>query len=127
VVTLDQIAAWNPYEIAIIDYGGGAKEDVAAIKVDPTWKSLDAVKNNHVMAFPMDFLSWDQPDPRWILGLTWMAVNLHADSFPELDIQEEVINFYGFMYSLPETIIKAEILPLIKGDLINASSNANTP
>lgn len=117
VVTLDQIAAWNPFGIAIVDYDGGAAEAVAAIKADPTWQSLEAVKSNHIYAFPMDYLSWDQPDPRWILGLTWIATSLHADKFPGFDITGEVISFYETLYGLDEATIRAEILPLITGDL----------
>ncbi len=121
VVTLDQIAAWKPFGIAIVDYGGGASEAVAAIKADPTWQSLEAVKSNHIYAFPMDYLSWDQPDPRWILGFTWIATSLHADKFPGFDITTEVISFYKTMYGLDEATIRAEILPLITGDLTVAT------
>ncbi|MGB8252855.1 MAG: ABC transporter substrate-binding protein [Anaerolineaceae bacterium] len=121
VVTLDQIAAWNPFGIAIVDYGGGASEAVAAIKADPTWQSLEAVKSNHIYAFPMDYLSWDQPDPRWILGFTWIATSLHADKFPGFDITTEVISFYKTMYGLDEAAIRVEILPLITGDLTVAT------
>jgi len=121
VVTLDQIAAWNPFGIAIVDYNGGATEAVTAIKADPTWQSLEAVKTNHIYAFPMDYLSWDQPDPRWILGFTWIATLLHANKFPGFDITTEVISFYQTMYGLDEATIRAEILPLIKGDLTVAT------
>ncbi len=127
VVTLDQIAAWNPFGVAIVDYGGGASAAVEAIKADPTWKSLEAVKTDHLYAFPMDFLSWDQPDPRWILGLTWIASTLHKDKFPGFDMENEVISFYHELYGLDEAKIKAEIIPMIKGDLLPAGPTVTTP
>jgi iron complex transport system substrate-binding protein len=117
-VTLDQIAAWNPYAIAIIDYTGGAVEAVAEIKADPTWQQLDAVKNNRVGAFPMDYLSWDQPDPRWILGLQWLAYINHSDKFPTFDLQSEVLGFYESLYGLDKMTISETIFPLLKGTLV---------
>jgi iron complex transport system substrate-binding protein len=117
-VTLDQIAAWNPYAIAIIDYTGGAVEAVAEIKADPTWQQLDAVKNNRVGAFPMDYLSWDQPDPRWILGLQWLAYINHSDKFPTFDLQSEVLGFYQSLYGLDKMTISETIFPLLKGTLV---------
>ena len=116
-VTLDQIAAWNPYAIAIIDYDGGAVDAVADIKADPTWQQLDAVKGHRVGAFPMDYLSWDQPDPRWILGLQWLACIGHSDKFPNFDLQSEVLGFYETLYGLDKVTISETIFPLLKGTL----------
>jgi len=73
VVTLEQIAAWNPDMIFLIDYSGNADKDAAQLKTDAQWSALNAVKTAHLYAFPSDFLSWDQPDPRWTLGLSWLA------------------------------------------------------
>ncbi len=117
-VTLDQIAAWNPYAIAIIDYDGGAMGAIAELKADPTWQQLDAVKNNRVGAFPMDYLSWDQPDPRWILGLQWLAYINHSDKFPTFDLQSEVLGFYESLYGLDKMTISETIFPLLKGTLV---------
>jgi iron complex transport system substrate-binding protein len=116
-VTLDQIATWNPSALAIIDYNGGAMDAVEAIKADPTWQQLDAVKGQRVVAFPMDYLSWDQPDPRWILGLQWLAYINHADRFPTFDLQNEVLGFYESLYGLDKMVISETIFPLLKGTL----------
>jgi iron complex transport system substrate-binding protein len=117
-VTLDQIAAWNPMAIAIIDYSGGAVEAVAAIEADSTWQQLDAVKGQRVSAFPIDYLSWDQPDPRWILGLQWLAYINHPDKFPTFDLQSEVLGFYESLYGLDKATISETIFPLISGTLV---------
>jgi iron complex transport system substrate-binding protein len=116
-VTLDQIAAWNPYAIVIIDYQGGAVDAVADIAADPTWQQLDAVKGHRLAAFPMDYLSWDQPDPRWILGLQWLAWVGHSDKFPGFDLQSEVLGFYKTLYGLDKATISETIFPLLKGTL----------
>jgi iron complex transport system substrate-binding protein len=117
VVTLDQIAAWNPYAIVIIDYDGGAVEAVESIAADPTWQQLDAVKEHRLGAFPMDYLSWDQPDPRWILGLQWLAWISHPDKFTTFNIQSEVLGFYETLYGLDKATISTTIFPLLTGTL----------
>ncbi len=58
------------------------------------WKELSAVKNGQLKAFPVDFYSWDQPDSRWILGLKWLAKQVHPELFTDLDIKETTKSFY---------------------------------
>ena len=117
-VTLDQIAAWNPYGIGIIDYDGGALDTLAEIQSDPTWQALEAVKEHRLVAFPMDYLSWDQPDPRWILGLQWLAFNMYPESFPVFDLNAEVTGFYQTLFGMDEATITSTVLPLLKGTLV---------
>jgi iron complex transport system substrate-binding protein len=85
-VSLEQIAAWDADQILIISYSKAPSTVVAALQADPQWQSLRAVKENHLAAFPGDLYSWDQPDVRWILGLSWLAERLHPDRFPDLDM-----------------------------------------
>lgn len=117
VVTLEQIAVWNPDIIFIVDYSAGAVEVVKSLKADPNWTSLDAIKNNQVYAFPADFFSWDQPDPRWILGELWLATKIHPAQFSSVNISDEFTNFYKSYYGLDDATITEKILPLLTGDL----------
>jgi iron complex transport system substrate-binding protein len=117
-VTLDQIAAWDPWGIAVIDYGGGAMDAVTAIQADPTWQQLNALQGDHLGAFPMDYLSWDQPDPRWILGLSWLAAAIHEDQFPSYDPEVDVMDFYRTIYGLTKATISTTIFPLMRGSLL---------
>jgi iron complex transport system substrate-binding protein len=117
VVTLEQIAVWNPDIIFIVDYSGGAAEVVKSLKADSNWTSLDAIKNNQIYAFPADYFSWDQPDPRWILGELWLATKIHPTQFTSVNINEEFTNFYKSYYGLDVTTITEKILPLLTGDL----------
>lgn len=117
VITFEQIAAWNPQVIMLIDYKGNAMEVVTNLKADQKWMLLDAVKNGKLYAFPVDFQSWDQPDTRWTLGLTWVAAKLHPDMFANVKMLDEVQTFYSNFYGLDADTITNKILPLIKGDL----------
>ena len=115
VITLEQIAAWNPDIIIVIDYKGKAVDVVSGFKQDANWALLDAVKNDRLYAFPLDFQSWDQPDTRWTLGLAWLASKFHPDKFQFL-VSEEVPSFYRRYYNLSDAVIEQNILPLVKGD-----------
>jgi iron complex transport system substrate-binding protein len=114
-VGLEQIAAWDADQIFIVDYAGDVDEDVNALKADPTWQSLRAIKDNMVFAFPKDFVSWDQADPRWVLGLMWMAKKTHPDRFPQLDIEKETQGFFEKMYGLSGDDFAKSIEPQITG------------
>ncbi len=116
VVTLEQIAVWNPDKIFIVDYSGGAVEVVNSIKTDTNWAPLDAIMNSQIYAFPADFFSWDQPDPRWILGELWLATKIHPSQFSSINITDEFTKFYKSYYGLDDATITEKILPLLTGD-----------
>ena len=116
VITPEQIAAWNPEIIILIDYKGKAMETVDSLQADENWQQLDAVKNGKLYAFPLDFQSWDQPDSRWILGLAWLATKLQPERFDTLKMYQEIPAFYTDFYGLSESAVEQNILPLVKGD-----------
>ncbi|HOV06496.1 MAG TPA: ABC transporter substrate-binding protein [Anaerolineaceae bacterium] len=115
-VTLEQIAVWNPQVILLVDYKGNGMDIVSQLKADEKWALLGAVKNNQLFAFPLDFQSWDQPDTRWTLGMTWIALKLHPDLFTTISVQDEIKSFYKNYYGLSDSVIDETILPLVKGD-----------
>ncbi len=117
VVNFEQIAAWNPDKIFIIDYFTDVDETVAKLKADAQWQQLTAAKAGQIYAFPKDFYSWDQPDTRWILGLTWLAKTIHPDRFTDLDMNQELYQFYQQLYGLKETTVTESILPTLTGDI----------
>lgn len=113
VVSLEQIAAWNPDILFIVDYSGGAPQVVADLAQNDSWKALPVMTAGKVFPFPCDFLSWDQPDPRWILGEAWLAMMIHPDVFADLDIRGETVEYYEQMYGLSGEVIEAEVMPLL--------------
>ncbi len=117
IVNLEQIAAWNPDQIYLIDYSGKASEVKIDLMENPVWSNFRAVENDQLFAFGYDFYSWDQPDTRWILGLQWLATKIHPDLTTEIDILEEVNQFYSVLYNMDPETISSEVLPLLTGDL----------
>jgi len=116
-VTLEQIAAWDADKIYIIAYTANPVEVVEQLKNDPQWKSLRAVKENNLFAFPGDLYSWDQPDTRWVLGVSWLAANLHPEKFPDFDIMELITDFYQTLYNLDAKFVEEKIQPTFRGVL----------
>jgi len=117
VVNFEQIAAWNPEKIILVDYFSDPEEAIAGLVQDEKWQALKAVQESNIYAFPGDFLSWDQPDPRWILGLEWLAKVIHPERFDSLDMLEELKTFYSEMYGLDAETVEKEVLPLVNGDI----------
>jgi iron complex transport system substrate-binding protein len=116
VVSLEQIAAWNPDMVFIVDYSGKAVDVVGQLKADASWQALNAVSNDKIYAFPVDFLSWDQADPRWGLGELWLASKIHPDRFAVLKFTDEINAFYKSYYGLDDATINEKITPLVSGD-----------
>lgn len=116
-VNFEQVAAWNPDVIFVVAYSSPINEVVATLKADAQWQNLKAVQENKLYGFATDIYSWDQPDTRWILGLTWVAGKLHPDLFPALDITQEAQAFYLDLYGMDEAAFQKDILPAFKGDL----------
>lgn len=116
-VNIEQIAAWNPDAVLIVSYFKPVNEVVDLLKADEQWKLLDAVKNNKIFGFPTDAYSWDQPDPRWALGLQWAATKLHPDLFADLDILAEAKAFYLDLYDMDDAAFAEKIEPTLIGDV----------
>lgn len=116
-VTLEQIAAWDADQIFIISYFKDPGEVTSGLKADPNWQAIRAVKEGQLYAFPGDLYSWDQPDPRWLLGLTWLAGKLHPDLFPDLDITAAAKEFYAALYGLDAAFVEQHIVPTFTGDI----------
>jgi iron complex transport system substrate-binding protein len=117
VVNFEQIAAWDPDQIYIVSYQADAAQVVANLKDNPQWQALQAVQSGAFYGFPGDIFSWDQPEPRWILGVTWLAGKIQPDRFPGLDMQQQVFEFFGQMYGMDSAVVEASILPTLKGSV----------
>lgn len=116
VVNLEQIAAWNPDQIYVINYFGDVDEIAEQLRADSQWQQLQAVKNGQLYAFPKDFYSWDQPDTRWILGLMWLVDHVQP-GLVEVEIRDELYAFYEHLYGMDTETVTNEVLPRLQGDL----------
>lgn len=116
-VTLEQIFAWDADAIFIVSYRNDPTEVIGKIKADPNWSAMRAVQAGKLYGFPGDLNIWDQPNPRWILGLTWLAQKLHPDRFAAVDMIATTRAFYQQLYHLDAEFFESHIRPMFKGDL----------
>jgi len=115
VVNFEQIASWNPDCIYItIWHTLDPAEVIADLRADPQWQKLKAVKAGRIRAIPSDIFGWDTPEPRWILGLTWMAAQTWPERFPEYSLEGSVRAFFRELYHLDDKTISTRILPELK-------------
>jgi iron complex transport system substrate-binding protein len=116
VVDLEQVAVWDPDYIFVVYYAGDPTSATEALRADSNWAALRAVREGHLLGFPGDFVSWDQPDTRWILGLEWLASQLLPDGAFHFDIHAELRAFYEELYGLDQTVLRTDVAPLLNGD-----------
>ena len=118
VVTIEQIARWNPDRIHVVFWHSmDPRQGLAELRADPHWAALEAVKGGRLRAFPADLYGWDTPDPRWVLGLLWSAATTHPGRFPGFDIDAEIERFYRELYGMDVAAVAAGIRPAIRMDL----------
>jgi iron complex transport system substrate-binding protein len=116
VVDLEQVAAWDPDYVFVVYYAGDPALATEALRADGSWAALRALREGRLLGFPGDFVSWDQPDPRWILGLEWLASQLLPDDAFSFDVQAEMRSFYHELYGLDQAALEANVAPLLTGD-----------
>ena len=116
-VGAEQLAAWNPDVVFVVDYRSDARATATKFASSGLFSSMAAVKAKAVYGFAQDFYSWDQPDTRWILGLEWMARKLYPEFYRGSSIVDSARSFYSFLYGMSQATFNALILPKLAGDL----------
>ena len=79
-VSIEQVLLWNPDVIVTID-----QDFAAAVRSDPAWASVKAVRDNRVHLSPKMPFGWVDfpPSVNRLIGLWWLAKILYPDMFPE--------------------------------------------
>ena len=117
IVNFEQIAAWDADKIFVIAFRDDAGALVEQLAAEPQWQALRAVQDGEFYGFPEDLYGWDLPDPRWILGQTWLAAKIHPDRFADLDIIETMYDFYEQTYGMDKAAVDQHIIPAITGTI----------
>lgn len=99
-VSMEQVLSWNP-EVIIVQGGSEAYETIIS---DPTWASIDAVRNGRVYKMPNLPFSWADrpPSVNRFIGLHWMANLLYPELY-DIDIVEVAQEYYKVMYHVDVT------------------------
>lgn len=114
IVNFEQVAAWDPDKIFIIPwYTLDRREVLASFRADPGWRMLRAVKSNEMYLFPSDIFGWDSSEPRWLLGLMWLATRILPDRFGDIHMGKEIHQFFSGMYRMDKAAIDEFIMPRV--------------
>lgn len=111
----EQIATWNPDVIIVISYKEKASAVASRLMSDPRFAGLKATQTARIIGFPQDFLSWDQPDTRWGLGLLWLTDALFPGSIPGYSAEAEARRFFALFYGFGDAAFNAQVLPRMGG------------
>lgn len=120
---IEQIGAVNAADVEVVSSGGGSEVSMEQIYMwdpdiiiadsqmlydkivsDSTWQELDAVKNGMVYkvpSTPYSFMS-DPPSVNRLIGITWLGYLVYPDRY-QVDIEEEISEFYKLFYHLDLT------------------------
>ena len=93
-VSIEQVLLWNPDVIITID-----QDFAASVYDDPSWASVNAVRNRRVHLSPKMPFGWVDfpPSVNRLIGLWWLAEILYPDRFPE-DMRALTRDFYTMFY-----------------------------
>ncbi len=111
----EQIAAWNPDVFVVVSYKQPAGDVAAKTATDPRYSGLKAAKSGRIVGFAQDFLSWDQPDTRWGMGLLWLTDTLYPGSMPGYSAEAEARRFFSLFYGLNAAAFDAQVAPRLRG------------
>ena len=73
-----------------LDTSYGLKE----IYQNPQFKTVRAIQEKRVYAFPSNIGWWDYPAPHCVLGVAWAAKTLYPERFRDLDMVKTADIFY---------------------------------
>jgi iron complex transport system substrate-binding protein len=99
VATIEQVRAWDPQIIIASD-----ADFAAAVRSDPAWASIAAVKAGRVHLSPKLPFGWVDYPPavNRLIGLWWLGKIFYPDKFPE-DIKTLTRDFYTAFYHVTPT------------------------
>jgi iron complex transport system substrate-binding protein len=108
-VSIEQVLLWDPDVIVTIDL-----EFFDAVRSDPSWAPVKAVRDNRVHLSPKMPFGWVDfpPSVNRLIGLWWLAKILYPERFPE-DLRPLTRDFYARFYHV--TPSDAQIDEVLKG------------
>lgn len=103
-VNMEQIYEWNPEIIYIGNFTELQPSDLVDNKLDgQNWSVVDAVKNKEVYKIPIGGYRWDPPGVETPLMTKWVAKIQHPELFADMDMREEITEFYKEVYDFDVT------------------------
>lgn len=95
MISLEQVILWDPDVILLAD-----RNAYDTVTGDPSWQGIKAVRENRVYLIPTKPFSFidSPPSVNRIIGIYWLGCLLYPDVYGEIDLKEEVKEFYSLFY-----------------------------
>jgi len=91
--SMEQVITWNPDVILIESF-----TSPDAILRDPRWQCIQAVKDHRVYVNPQGVFLWGHGSSETVLFVLYLAKLLHPDQFRDIDLTQEVKDYYVKFY-----------------------------
>lgn len=104
VINMEQVYQWNPDVIIITNFTPTQPEDLYSNAIGgDDWSSVKAVQEKQVYKMPLGTYRSYTPSSDTPVTLLWMAKTVYSDLFQDLDINQEVKDYYQEMYQVTLT------------------------
>jgi iron complex transport system substrate-binding protein len=105
---MESLLKWNPDYIVCRD-----APYKATILADARWQDINAVKNGHVLVNPQGVFYWCVRSAEEALQILWMAKTLYPDKFADMDLVQEVKDYYETFhdYTLSDEDVNSILYP----------------
>lgn len=114
IISMEQVYEWNPDIIYITNFTGTQPEDLYnnAIGGDD-WSNVKAVQDKQVYKMPLGTYRSYTPTADTPLTLLWMAKTMYPEIFADLDMDQEVKDYFKefFSYEVSDEDVKAIFNP----------------
>ena len=98
-VDMEQMLLWNPDIIYIGNHSDLMPSDLLENKqTGRDWSVINAVKNHQVYKIPIGAYRWDPAGMETPLMVKWAAKIQYPDIFADMDMKEEVKEFFELVY-----------------------------
>lgn len=100
-INMEQVYAWNPEVIYITNFTPTQPEDLYNNATGgDDWSTIQAVQDGRVHKMPLGSYRSYTPGTDTPLTLLWMAKTLYPDLFADIDLEQEVKDYYLEIYGV---------------------------
>lgn len=100
MVNMEQVYEWDPEIIYIGNFTNVVPSEILGNTIEgQDWSVLKAVQNKEVYKIPIGGYRWDPPGIETPLMIKWLAKTQHPELFADMDMAEEVKEFYKDVYN----------------------------
>ncbi len=103
-ITMEQVYEWNPDMIVITNFTPTQPQDLYENTIgSDDWSSVAAVQNHQVYKMPLGTYRTYTPGVDTPMTLQWLAQKAYPELFADIDLAEEVRNYYEKLYGITVT------------------------